>query len=546
MNPASDTSFPSLRRLGFFLGLLLLMTYANSLHNGFMLDDDIEIFGEKGVGNRSPASLFLSRQGNFYRPIGHLPLWVAQRCFGNNVLGYHLLNLSGFFFVGVLFFSILARLLGDRKLALLSTALFAVHPVNAMLINYNSATIILTGLLLQQLSILFFLHWEEKRRNRFLAFSLAFFVLGLLSHETTLLVPIFLWGSLYFLRSDGFFLSLKACRWHILIAGVYVLLRLPFFQFNRMATGTWEAMAKPFVYLASLLELEGWYLAKLIFPKDLLFIWTSTPAAQQVALKATGWGLLALAIVWLLFFRWKKGIKPWALAIFVAGLAQLKLSAFTYYPRVGPVLEPHWFYLSSIGFFTGTAYLLLHVKQRISRVMWHGLIAGILALLAFATGTYNTRYRDQETFCRYWLSVNPKNLTPFYGLGKVYFDREDYPQAAYWFQKGIDTVGYNNIYVLTELGYSYYMVGKKASAEKFMNAAFTEDPDYSFVDHYVGVIYLREGNRDLALQSFRKAVELYPRLFGSEAELSRTRLVRGLDGEVLSLYREARAGRAAE
>ena len=65
-----------------FLPVLLLAAvcftaYSNSLHNDFMVDDHIVLFGETGVQQRPFLALFSGSVIGFYRPVGHIPL----KCF---------------------------------------------------------------------------------------------------------------------------------------------------------------------------------------------------------------------------------------------------------------------------------------------------------------------------------------------------------------------------------------------------------------------------------------------------------------------------------
>ena len=83
--------------------LVCLLSYANSFHNQFMLDDRSVLLGPRGILHRSLIGVFQHTQGSsFYRPIGHVPLWVFSRLFGSNFTGYHAENF--FLFVCIVFF----------------------------------------------------------------------------------------------------------------------------------------------------------------------------------------------------------------------------------------------------------------------------------------------------------------------------------------------------------------------------------------------------------------------------------------------------------
>ena len=75
------------------LFFVCLLAYGNSLQNDFILDDYRILFSEKGIQHlKSIASLFTDSQNGFYRPVGHIGLWLTYLAFKKNPVGYHLVN----------------------------------------------------------------------------------------------------------------------------------------------------------------------------------------------------------------------------------------------------------------------------------------------------------------------------------------------------------------------------------------------------------------------------------------------------------------------
>ncbi len=532
----------NLKKSGFAAAVLLgliVIGYANSLHNAFMLDDYIILFGEKGVSNKNIISLFAAHQGNFYRPVGHLYMMLLYALFENNVLPYHVANLFLFFIVVFLFYYLIEKISGHQDLALLTSALYAVHPINSMLINYVTATVITTFVLMNELCILSFWLFLERRQKIFYVVSVLFFILALLSHEMSLAMPLYLAGMLYFLKRAPLKRIVFLILPFFLLAVVYACLRMKFFSFSRVILGTDKAIEVGGSFIPSIATLIAWYVTKLVWPFKFLFLWTGTLVKTQLLLKTFLFIIAVGGFLYVVLLRWRAGLKAFLLWIFGAGFIPVAFSSFTYLPFLGPIIEPHWFYFSSIGFFALAAYLFLSWKEKLGLRIWMTVIASLIVLNIFLLRENNKLWKDQKTYCEYWLKLNPRrNLTPYYGLGKAYMNKKDYAKAAYYFQKGIDEVNYSNIFVLSDLGYCYLALGNETSAQKMLEAALNEDINYSYTYHYIGLLALEKNNPSGVVQAFSKAVQLYPKLFGSLGELALTNEVPGMTDQVWDLYRQ--------
>lgn len=82
-----------------------------------------------------------------YRPLLPLSLSLSYALHGLHVRGYHLLNLVAHLLAATVFYLAFARLLAfvareerprarDRLLAALAAAIFVVHPISGMSVNY--------------------------------------------------------------------------------------------------------------------------------------------------------------------------------------------------------------------------------------------------------------------------------------------------------------------------------------------------------------------------------------------------------------------------
>lgn len=121
------------------------------------------------------------------------------------------------------FLEIIFKISGDRKLALGTATLFCVHPINAMLVNDVTVTVISTFVILLQISFLLFCNYLNERKKIYVVGSLLCFVLALLSHEMSLFFPVYLLCLLIFLKRHEINRHIGLiCLPYVLIAVAYL------------------------------------------------------------------------------------------------------------------------------------------------------------------------------------------------------------------------------------------------------------------------------------------------------------------------------------
>ncbi len=497
-----------------------MLAYANSFMNGFMMDDHIALFGQTGVENKSFLQIFLQDQAGFYRPVGHFILWAVCKVCQHNPIGYHAANFILFFLIVLLFFKLFEKITGDRALAFLAALLYAVHPLNGMIVNYITASALATFIICTQASLLSFMHFSDHGRKRDYALSFIFFILALLSHEISLAIPVYLFSYLYFIKKERWSRVFSLLAPFILFMGVYFGARLKEFFFSRILHGTSQAMGDPAGHFTTWFDLVGWFISKLLVPREIVFLWSQKYGALYFSGKVIVFALIAAAFVYFVFFRWKRGWKPFVLTVFVLGFFPSVISAFSYFPVVWPLLEPHWFYFSEVGFFMLFAALLMKLVSqhwKLGVCICIVLVSGLIML----SWDYNSKWQTQEKYSRYWLSLNRGNLTPYYGLGRSLMDQGDCRGAVTAFQDGIHTLNTNNVYLLADTGHCLDVLGENDAAAFFLNAAIKEGEDYALTYHYIGLYLLKRGDKAGAVREFEKAVELDPKFSPSKEYLDK-------------------------
>ena len=254
-----------------------------------------------------------------YYPLTHTAFWVQSRLWGDETLGYHLVNVAFHLATSLLLFALLRRL--EVPGALLAAAVFALHPVHVESVAWiTELKNTLSGALFAA-AALAYLRFDEARRKRAYALALALFVLGLLAKTVVAVLPAALLVAFWWRRG-----RLEPRR--------DVLPLVPFFALG-LAAGLVTAWVERQYVIGGLavhfglgakerLLLAGraiwFYLGKLVWPAELVFLyprWDLGRPAWWAFLFPAG-ALLLLVAAWALRKKWRGPLA--ALLFFVLAL----------------------------------------------------------------------------------------------------------------------------------------------------------------------------------------------------------------------------------
>ena len=120
--------------------VLAVLPYVNTLQNGFVYDDHNEVltnpyirsFGDikEVFTTRVLEHLGVRGATNYYRPVSVFGFLLCYQLFGDLPYGFHLANLLLNAIVVLLLFTVKERVFKSPRLACLSAAIFAVHPIH--------------------------------------------------------------------------------------------------------------------------------------------------------------------------------------------------------------------------------------------------------------------------------------------------------------------------------------------------------------------------------------------------------------------------------
>jgi tetratricopeptide (TPR) repeat protein len=525
--------------------VLALICYWPALHGGMLWDDDghvtkPELRSLAGLV-RIWTDLHATQQ---YYPLLHTAFWVEHRLWGEDTLGYHLVNVLEHAAAACLLALVLTRLRVPG--AALAGVIFAVHPVCVESVAWISEQKNTQSLVLYLLAALAYLRFDRERdrpSGRW-AYRLAslLFVLALLTKTVTATLPaallvLFWWqrGRLSWRRD-----VLPLAPWFAAAAasGLFTA------WVERTVIG-----AEGSAFILTLVQrclLAGhvvwFYLGKLLWPAGLAFMYPRWDLDAGDA----GWGgcllaaLLLTALLWGMRRRTRGPLAVWLL--FVGSLFPA-LGFFNVYPFIFSYVADHFQYLASMSVIAGAAAAGTLAARRwgqAGRAL--GLASGamVVAVLTLLSNAQSASYADEPTLYQATLERNPASWMAHNNLGLWYETHGDHDRALAHYTEALRLrrdypQAHNN------LGLLYEARGDRDAAAAQFQAALAVWKDFVVAHIDLGNLLAKmPGRQDEAVAQLREAVRLRPDVAVSHYDLGAVlAAMPGRQNEAIAQYQEA-------
>ena len=402
--------------LALAIALAVVAAYSATFRNGFVWNDSdyvtrpelqsvaglIRIWTEPGATEQ-------------YYPLLHTAFWVEHRLWGDDALGYHLLNVALHAANALWLFFILRRLAVPG--AWVAGLLYGVHPVTVESVAWISEQ-------KNTLSTCFFLasafvylgRTERFNRGRY-ANASALFLFAILSKSVVATLPaallVILWwlkGALSWRRD-----ILPLVPWFIAGGAVGLFTA----HVERASIGA-EGPAFAFS-LAQRTLVAGhaiwFYLVKDLWPSPLIFMYPrwEVDSSSVLAWAYCGGLLLVLGV---LFMQRGKSRGALALALLFVGLLFPVLGFFNVYAFVFSFVADHFQYLACMVIFTGIA---VGFARWAPNAIVYGAVA-VSAGLGVETWCLCGHYRDSQSLYRSTIAENPDCWLAQYNLANLLRD----------------------------------------------------------------------------------------------------------------------------
>jgi tetratricopeptide (TPR) repeat protein len=408
------------------LALLVILSYANSLQNGFTWDDNQQILMNPALRpGASLSPLFSSgvwafyhsasaSHNDYYRPLQMITYRAAISIRGFDPVVFHAISILFAAAATVLAFALFCRLTQRAAVAFTAAALFAVHPVHTEAIDWASALpdIGCTIFLLAGFLLFLELAGRPAMRDRLALWvcnelpvwmlSLACFAAALLWKETAAVFPLLVAASVFLtpLENRSFRQSTRAAAglslpfWIVLVA--YLFIRWQALGFVVTKLREWQLTPLQFALTVPHLMMSYWW--KLIAPVGLnayhIFSAIMSPFDFRAVLGVLS---LATALSFIVYMARRAPLLAFsALWVFITLLPAMDIYA------VGRnVFAERYLYLPSVGFCLFVTILGFEASNRIPKRFRApagiGVLSVALALFALETAARNPDWKDDAT-----------------------------------------------------------------------------------------------------------------------------------------------------
>jgi protein O-mannosyl-transferase len=532
------------------LAVVSVVVYANTIQNGYVLDDSMMITkntivsqGLKGVPELLSTphlkgyAIFANET---YRPLSLVLFAIERELFGASPAAGHVVNVLLFVCCVLLLFRFLHYFWRGQRMALafLAALLFAVHPIHTEVVaNIKSADELLCFLFAFAGLNLFIAFTTNGKLPALLAGFAAMF-LAYLSKETVVtflgVVPlVFFWyindnrkrsivltgamvaATVLFLAIRASILSQSA------VAGESAALN---FMDNALAGAPNTASR-----LATICLILGNYLKLVFIPYPLIcdYSYNSIPFTNF----GNPWVWLSLSLYGCLIvvgmYRLVKVKKDnWAFAIL---FYLITLSLFSNIPfLIGAVMADRFLFFASVGACVAVALAIeqwllrttLHDVKLLKEVRVAALVAPLVVLFAGLAIARNAEWKSNETLYKADLQKMPRNARLQYYVGDelqhLYSTATD---TASQHKYNAESIPYLRKAIAiypdypeanVDLGVAFYQMNRLDSAEMQYNKALKLSPDQQNAINNLGTIYIRSGRLEEAKRLYQKAIAVNP------------------------------------
>lgn len=487
-----------------------LVSYSNSLGNGFVWDDEILI--ENNTGLKSLGLVFqdafthplfpgdsIEQENNYYRPIQSLSFGFDLFLWGSSSFGFHLTNLLLHLLNAVLVYFLIYYLTGIWPLGFISALFFVVHPVNVPAVSYISGRADLLAALFSLSSVCLYIRMRQKGEegilSKYAIFSFFFFVCAIFSKEYALILP------LIFLIFDYCFYSFKKTSFAVYLIFLFGIAVNVFLRINALGAanaflgGKYSALlAREFpVRFLTFIKSIPLYLGIAVVPVNLHMERTFSKPVSFL----DPWVWVTLVIISIGLFIFYKRRRKFPAGLFLFLWFFLFIFSQSYVVIPGFSFAEHFLYLASISIFAAFAFSFLRLfalfkPDAKKRRLLYFILASLIIFYASLTSIHNLNWKNNITFYKWTLKFEPSSIKAHLNLANEYFAIDRFDLALPHYQAAKD--------LLTQVNVTRYQ-GKPALEKKLTEAIV--------IAHYnLGVICAQAQDFKNAEHEYREALKL--------------------------------------
>lgn len=417
------------------------------------MDDEISIVRNDAIKSLANApeiltSSFFGKQA-YYRPLVSISYMIEYHLFGLKPLYYYLTNILIHIATSISLFFLLNFLFRRKMLAFGVALLFAIHPIHWEAVsNIPGRAILLCAFFYVNA---FFLFCRSRKDKRTYIFSLAAFILALLSKESAAMLPLLLLSYQFFLGREKRGGGERWEKWILpvvpffLVAGLYLLLRR---YLGITHLFYWHSIKGALLGVMTFLRSVITYLRLFVIPVDLQFDRSRQLFSGLLNVEALG-TLLFFAVMIILIVRFRRKLSATALFFMTwFGIELIPVSQIVASIGVQPghiSTAEHFLYTPSVGIFVliGLAFQKLYQESLRGKIIslkyFKILMAGLYAFLFLMTVQANLYATNEIAMFERTLGLNPSNIRVRNSLALAFAKLNRFEEAEGHFREVLDT-----------------------------------------------------------------------------------------------------------
>ena len=515
-------------RLALVIFVFAFLLYANTLGHDFVWDDfelivqnpALQTFDPSTIGRVFTEGFWpVEHRGasEYYRPLVTLSYHIDYNLFGQNPMGYHVVNVLLNALVCVAVFLFVSMFFGNTVLGLVTSLIFAVHPVHTENVAWISGRTDIITTFWMIVSLGAYAGFRRLGNTLLLLASLAAFALALLAKELAAVLPLII-GLLEFSRSDngrrwGHAAAVTAGYFVVLIA--YLFLRQSVLgAFPDVATDDGQGTgALPFSILTG-------YVFKLLWPLRLSAEYDAPIPSSYTHPYVIAGTVLLMIMGWARWHYRNKTTVTLGTTIFVLGvlpvlhfipLNEISAERFLYFPSLG-------FALVLGGIFSNA------VRSRLGGSLSHrppnaGFLTVVLVfvLVNFVGRTLarNMDWKNETVLFTKTAAQEPNNPRAHFNLGDVARANGDLEGAVREYKRAIELKpDYST--AMTNLSGVYLMQGRVDDALQLLMQAAVIMPDNATIVSNLGILFLEKRDFAKASAQFEQALRINPNEYSAQ------------------------------